>query len=118
MRFTRPLSFVRAEGQPTAELTTESIALLDELADAVLARPAGASIRIEARWDRALPPDEARAMTELQARSVAVHLAGAGIDRDRIEAAGLGTPEVDTDAPGRSRRRVDIVLLDSPVAGP
>ena len=47
-------------------------------------------MRIEAHWDTSLPKDEAKALTEKQARAVATYLTRQGVAADRIQMVGMG----------------------------
>ena len=113
VRFARPLSFVGLEGRPTAELSAESISLLDELADVALQRPVPAQIRIEALVSRASPSEQGRALAEQQARNIAQRLMAAGIQGERIQSVGMGPEDVEPGRPAPASR-VAITLQDNP----
>jgi outer membrane protein OmpA-like peptidoglycan-associated protein len=73
-----------------SELTPASVALLDELADALISHPEIRKIRIETHWDTSLPADKAKELTEQQGQAVAAHLAKQGVPPDRMEVTGMG----------------------------
>jgi hypothetical protein len=113
LTFRRPLRFVGTPEAPSAELTAESLQVLDELA-ALLNQPGIDKVRIEAHWDSGLDKAKAQTLTQEQADTVARQLGARGVAAGRLEAVGAGSskPRVPNLGPqSRARnRRVEITL--------
>jgi outer membrane protein OmpA-like peptidoglycan-associated protein len=86
--WSRPIRFASA-GSP-AQLTPDSVRLLDDLVVLLGQHPEIARVHIETHWDSSIGREAAQALTESQAETLAQHLRQRGITGDRIEAIGLG----------------------------
>jgi outer membrane protein OmpA-like peptidoglycan-associated protein len=85
---------------------------LDAVADLLLAYPGITGLRVEAHTDDGLSPDEALAITDLQAAVVVDELAARGVDPVRLIADGRGSAEPRGDGEGEARhRRVELVVV-------
>jgi len=86
----QPVVFKSTGKKPSAELTPGSRHLLDEVADVLNNHPEIRELRVEAHWDRSLPPARAQELTDAQAKAVAKYLADEGLGPERIVAEGMG----------------------------
>ncbi len=96
----------------TAELTEDSRATLDELAD--LLRSRGLSLRVEGHTDASGDAAANLQLSRLRAESVVAYLSSVGLEHNRMEPVGLGDtrPIADNRSPeGRQQnRRVEFRL--------
>lgn len=114
----RPIRFAGAASAPSAQLTPESLQLLDQFAVILGQHPEIDRIRIEAHWDSGIDRQAAQTLTQDQANAVAQHLMERGFPPERLEAVGFGStrPKVPNLGPqSRARnRRLDITIPGGP----
>ncbi len=84
------VAFKSVGSKPSSELTARAIHLLDEVVDVLVNHPEIRQLRVEAHWDRTLPPAQAQQLTDAQAKAVAQYLADQGVGQDRVVAEGMG----------------------------
>lgn len=87
----QPVVFKAAGKAPSADLTTGAMHVLDEVVDILINHPEIRQVRVEAHWDRTLPPARAQELTDNQAKAVAKYLADEGVGQERIVAEGMGS---------------------------
>lgn len=77
----------------------------------------GVRLELDIHTDATLPPDQALALTQAQARALTLHLEGLGAPPERVRGVGYGSERpIDTNRtePGRARnRRVEVRILDA-----
>jgi outer membrane protein OmpA-like peptidoglycan-associated protein len=112
----RPLSFRVIDGNPSADLVSTSRTTLEALAKLLNATPAITKVRIEAHWDSAVGREQADAITQKQAQSIADFLVLRGVARARLDPVGLGAskPKVPNLSPTTraQNRRVEITVAN------
>ena len=84
------VTFKSAGSKPSSELTAGALRLLDEVVDVLVNHPEIRQLRVEAHWDRTLPPARAQELTDAQAKAVAQYLADQGVGQERVVAEGMG----------------------------
>jgi outer membrane protein OmpA-like peptidoglycan-associated protein len=112
--FRRAVSFRMVDDTPSADLVASSRSTLEALARLLQENPGIAKVRIEAHWDSGMGREEAEALTQKQAQSIADFLVEKGVARERLEVVGMGAsnPRVPNLSPTvrAKNRRVEITV--------
>lgn len=106
-------------GLGSAEVDSQSHALLDEVAALLIAHPRIALLEVQGHTDASGDPDQNRALSQARAEAVVAYLVGKGVAAERLRAKGYGPdqplgPE-DSDEAKAANRRVELhVVAEAP----
>jgi outer membrane protein OmpA-like peptidoglycan-associated protein len=110
------LSFKSLGKKPSSELTAGAFHLLDEVVDVLVNHPEIRQLRVEAHWDRSLPPAQVQELTDAQAKAVARYLADQGAGQERVVPVGMGATKPVVPNLGKAaklkNRRIEFVVVN------
>ena len=102
--------------KPSSELTAGAFHLLDEVVDVLVNHPEIRQLRVEAHWDRSLPPAKAQELTNAQAKAIAQYLADQDVGQERVVSVGMGATKPVVPNIGKAaklkNRRVEFVVAN------
>jgi outer membrane protein OmpA-like peptidoglycan-associated protein len=97
-------------------LTAGAFHLLDEVVDVLVNHPEIRQLRVEAHWDRSLPPAQVQELTDAQAKAVARYLADQGAGQERVVPVGMGATKPVVPNLGKAaklkNRRIEFVVVN------
>ena len=112
----QPVAFKSVGKQPSSELMPGALQLLDEVVDVLVNHPEIRQLRVEAHWDRSLPPAKVQVLTDAQAKAVAQYLADQGVGQDRVVPVGMGATKPVVPNIGKAaklkNRRIEFVVAN------
>jgi hypothetical protein len=112
----QPVAFKSVGKKPSSELTAGAFHLLDEVVDVLVTHPEIRQLRVEAHWDRSLPPAKAQELTDAQAKAVAQYLADQGVGQERVVPVGMGATKPVVPNLGKAaklkNRRIEFVVVN------
>ena len=108
----QPVVFKSTGKTPSADLMPTSTRVLDEVADVLINHPEIRQLRVEAHWDRTLPPAKAQELTDAQAKAIARYLTDGGVGSERIVAEGMGATKPAAKGSKTKNRRVEFAVVN------
>ena len=116
VKLRQAIAFKSVGKKPTSELIPGALRLLDEVVDVLVNHPEIRQLRVEAHWDRGLPPAKVQELTDAQAKAVAQYLTDQGVGQERVVPQGMGATKPVVPNIGKAaklkNRRVEFVVVN------